>query len=53
MRAMILHAATTLDITTINHSFYFQPGRSRMEVNSVHANIDKQSTNFHVFDPVG
>jgi hypothetical protein len=52
MCAMFLHAVRTLGIPTTNHSFHFQPGHSQKEVDSMHANNEKQSMHVRVFGPV-
>lgn len=50
--AMFLYAVQTLDIEIIDH-FFFEPGHSQMECDSVHAHIESASKNIEIFDPSG
>jgi hypothetical protein len=50
---MPLHAVRTLWVPTVNQYFLFMSGRSQMVVESMHAKIEKYSSNVVVFDPAG
>uniref|UniRef100_A0A8D8QTS6 DUF7869 domain-containing protein n=1 Tax=Cacopsylla melanoneura TaxID=428564 RepID=A0A8D8QTS6_9HEMI len=51
--AMFLYVINILDnVAEINHTF-FEPGHSLMEVDSVHAQIEKASKKIDLYDPSG
>lgn len=50
--AFCLHAVKYLDIPVINQMF-FEPGHSQMEVDNIHAQIEKKKKNVDIFDPSG
>ena len=52
MVSMWLYAVSHLNIKIINH-FFFEPGHSQMECDSVHAKIETKSKNVEIFDPSG
>lgn len=52
MVSTFLYAVVQLRIETLNH-FFFEPGHSQMECDSVHAQIEKKSKNIDIFHPSG
>lgn len=50
--ACLLYTVTTLNIDNIHHVF-FEPGHSFMEVDSVHARIEKCGQKLNIYDPSG
>lgn len=52
MAAFCLYAVNHLDIPVINHMF-FEPGHSQMEVDNIHAQIEKAKKNVDIYDPSG
>uniref|UniRef100_A0A6P7H5J0 Uncharacterized protein LOC114347285 isoform X2 n=1 Tax=Diabrotica virgifera virgifera TaxID=50390 RepID=A0A6P7H5J0_DIAVI len=53
MVSMFLYAVKNLESVFIINHFFFEPGHSMMECDSVHAHIEKKSRNVDIFDPSG